>query len=370
MSTQLVLNDPYTLAFAASTLTVSWPSGARPDVRFDTTNLDYQSNTAEPTLLALHSVEDWTTLRSTVCTNGPFATAALLQAYINTNIIPPASGTITSISAGQGITLTPNPIIATGTVAVSNLGITTGMIAANAVTLPKLATQAANTVLGNATGGAATPTALTAGTGISIAASSISVANTGVTPGVYVSPTITVDSTGRVTDIESNAVGSTLDTNTVAVDVTGSSSYQSVLQTEITVPASLMDDAGKQVKVEVSGLGQGTQSFGFQIVLNDGNIYGPINIVDSGNGDARCTIGDDFRWTVEFTITKLAPSDGFLLIGSMRASYFYATVPYVCETGFFRYAVLDFTSGITIDLQFQSPGGTDVSSYAVYAEAR
>ena len=50
----------------------------------------------------------------------------ILEAYTNNiwGVIPTSTASITSISQGSGITLTPNPIVATGTVAVSTNGIT------------------------------------------------------------------------------------------------------------------------------------------------------------------------------------------------------------------------------------------------------
>lgn len=74
--------------------------------------------------------------------------AANLTGTLNAAQLPALTGDVTS-SVGSAAT------------AIAALAVTTGKIAANAVTLAKIATQADQTILGNNTGGAASPVALT-----------------------------------------------------------------------------------------------------------------------------------------------------------------------------------------------------------------
>lgn len=242
MATAVYLADPYTVSFTSNAVTITWGSGLRGPVTFEASNIDYKtfSNTRLVTISSGHN--DDTTVDSTVATNtGGFATAALLIAYITANIIP--AGSVIQLNPGTGITLTPNPITGTGSIAtaadysnasnitsgtlaaarlptisltsdvtgslvagtgattIANNAVTTAKINNNAVTLAKLATQAATTLLGNATGGAAVPAALTVTTPIAFSGSSVIHATAG-TAGTYAYPTsITTDATGHVTSV-------------------------------------------------------------------------------------------------------------------------------------------------------------------------
>lgn len=128
-----------------------------------------------------------TVILGTTLTDGDICTYTAAGTVINCNTSPSGTGTVTSIATTGPIT--GGTITTTGTIAcatcvvasspaagiahfagstqtVTSSLIATADIAANAVTLAKLATQGANTVLANVTAGSAVPTAATIPAGV------------------------------------------------------------------------------------------------------------------------------------------------------------------------------------------------------------
>lgn len=80
-------------------------------------------------------------------------------------------GTVTRIDTGTG--LTGGPITAAGTVSITTSGVTTGLIAASAVTYPKIQSVTASALLGNPTTASAAVSEIALGTGLAFSGSQL-----------------------------------------------------------------------------------------------------------------------------------------------------------------------------------------------------
>lgn len=146
--------------------------------------------------------------------------AAVKQAYDLAN--SKGTGSVTSLTAGTGITLNPNPITTSGTISltsgvISPASLTGGISAITVDTYGRVTsvTGGANYLTGVTAGDGLTSTTLGtvvtlnvgAGTGISVAADSISLASGVITPATLTGgiSAINVDTYGRVTSVTGGA---------------------------------------------------------------------------------------------------------------------------------------------------------------------
>ena len=121
--------------------------------------------------------------------------------------LPLGSGSVGMLTASTGITLAPSPIITTGTIGITPTGVTPGTYTNPTVTLNAQgqATSASN---GSAVG------SISQGTGIVLSSNpitttgSVSIGATGVTAGTYSNPTLTVNAQGQLTAASSGAAPS------------------------------------------------------------------------------------------------------------------------------------------------------------------
>ncbi len=193
-----------------------------------------------------------------IVTNGTLSlepVTGVLGSYVRANITVDAYGRITSAANGSAVTsvtagtgLTGGTITSTGTLGLANTTVSAGSYTFGSFTVDsqgRLTAASSNTAV----------TSVTAGTGLDggtiTSTGTISLSNSGVTPGTYNFSTITVDNKGRVTAASSGAAPITAVTATAPVVSSGGATPNISLQNSGVVAASYTNAA---ITVNAQGL--------------------------------------------------------------------------------------------------------------------
>jgi hypothetical protein len=184
---------------------------------------------------------------------------------------PPGFGTVTSVSEGQGILCSPNPITTSGSVSIANTPVLPGSYTNTSLTVNQQGQLTA------ASNGLAPITNIIAGTGLSTTGGStptLSITDTTVTPGSYTYASLTVNAQGQLTAASSGSTSGFVESVTggTGIDITGTA------QNPIVNISTSGITAGTYYAPEITFNAEGQATSAIEILTTEGDLLTVNNL--------------------------------------------------------------------------------------------